>query len=100
MGQRIGCKKPAGSGRSKGTPNKRTTFNSVSSRLEELGYDLVGEILQDLALISNPYDRAKLHLQLLEYCDARRKAIELPGTQLGEAVAVPQVIFTIEGESK
>ena len=100
MGQRIGCKKPEGSGRSKGTPNKRTTFNSVSSRLAELGYDLVGEILQDLALILDPYDRVKLHLQLLEYCDARRKAVELAGSQLSESLTVPQVIFTIEGESK
>lgn len=38
----------------------RPIFNSVSSRLEELGYDLVGKILEDLALISDPYDRVKL----------------------------------------
>jgi hypothetical protein len=61
---------------------------------------LVEAILTDLALVSDLYDRIKLHLQLLEYCDARRKAVELAGSQLSESLTVPQVIFTIEGESK
>lgn len=65
-----------------------------------MGYDLVGAILSDLALVSDPYDRVKLHLQLLEYCDARRKAVEIAGDQLNGSATVPQVIFTTEGESK
>lgn len=63
-------------GRAKGTPNKNTVF-SVSARLTEMGIDLIGNILADIALVQDPRDRTKLNLQLLEYCDAKRKALEV-----------------------
>lgn len=66
-------------GRQKGTPNKRTAF-SVKARLEEMGFDLIGEIMKTIALIDVPRDQAKCYLQLLEYCDAKRKAVEMSGS--------------------
>lgn len=63
-------------GRQKGTPNKRTQF-SVRERLEELGVDLVGEILKCIENVDDDNDKAHLYLRLLEYCDAKRKAMEV-----------------------
>lgn len=65
-------------GRIKGVPNKSTTF-SVKQRLEELGVDLIGDIIKEINRIDIPRDKAKCMLQLLEYCDAKRKAIEVSG---------------------
>ncbi|MBP6218858.1 MAG: hypothetical protein KA436_09745 [Oligoflexales bacterium] len=76
MGQNKGCKKAPNSGRKSGTPNKRSIF-SVSSRLSELDYDIVEKILDDIQAISAPELRVKAHFQLLEYCDAKRKTIEV-----------------------
>lgn len=63
-------------GRKKGTPNKRNVY-SVHERLKALGVDLVREILREVNAIEKPFLRAKCYLQLLEYCDAKRKAVEL-----------------------
>jgi len=65
-------------GRQKGTPNKREAY-SVQKRLEEMGFDLIGEILNEIAEMEDPMDRAQCYLRLLEYCDAKRKAIEISG---------------------
>lgn len=70
--------KPKTGGRQKGTPNKRIAF-SVHERLKEGGIDLIKDILKDIEEMKNPVDRCKCRLQLLEYCDAKRKAIEMTG---------------------
>lgn len=76
-GQRLG-------GRAKGTPNKRSGF-SVSERLKEMGIDLIGEIIREIELIEEPQGKVKCWLQLLEYCDAKRKAIEVMQTDEDKA---------------
>jgi len=78
MGQHKGCAKARGSGRKAGTLNRRSEFFGVADRLRELNYDLVGKLIEDIAMLEAPRDRVKVHLALLEYCDARRKSIELP----------------------
>lgn len=65
-------------GRQKGTPNKRHAY-SVQERLEQLGIDLVGDIIKEIQSMDSPRDKAKCLLQLLEYCDAKRKAVEISG---------------------
>lgn len=65
-------------GRQKGTPNKRHAY-SVQERLEQLGIDLVGNIIREIDSMDSPRDKAKCLLQLLEYCDAKRKAVEISG---------------------
>ena len=76
MGRPKGCSKPIGSGRKAGTPNRRSEFFGVSARLQELGYDLVEKLIQDITLLEHPKDRVKAHLELLEYCDSKRKPVE------------------------
>ncbi len=87
-----GCKKNGG--RQKGTPNKRAEF-SVAERLKEKGYEVVGKILDDIEEITDPRARVKFHLQLLEYCDAKRKAIEITDHSMPE----PVVIVRTSGET-
>ena len=65
-------------GRQKGTPNKRGAY-SVQSRLEDLGFDLIGQILFEIKRMDEPMEKAQCYLRLLEYCDAKRKAIEMSG---------------------
>lgn len=67
---------PKYGGRKKGTPNKNKVF-SVSSRLSEMGIDLIGEILNEIEQLDKPFLKVKCYFQLLEYCDAKRKAIEV-----------------------
>ena len=38
---------------------------------------VISYILKDIAILDRPELRIKAHLQLLEYCDARRKAIDI-----------------------
>ena len=38
---------------------------------------MISYILKDIAILDRPELRIKAHLQLLEYCDARRKAIDI-----------------------
>lgn len=68
---------PKSGGRQPGTPNKRLTY-SVERRLQELGVDLISEIIEDLKEL-DPHSRVKAKLELLEYCDAKRKAVEVSG---------------------
>lgn len=87
-------------GRQKGTPNKRTQY-SVKERLEELGVDLISEILKCIENVEDDNERAHLYLKLLEYCDAKRKAIEVstdiaPKPTVIERPNGDQVIIGIE----
>ena len=64
-------------GRKAGVPNKPTGEFSVRARLKEMGIDLIGEILQHINDIKDPEPKARMKLQLLEYCDSKRKAVEV-----------------------
>lgn len=75
MARPLGSKKIEGSGRRAGTPNKRTA-SGVQMQLEARNYNVVEKILDDLPKLGTPEARIKVHLQLLEYCDARRKSVE------------------------
>lgn len=67
---------PRYGGRKKTVPNFRTAF-SVSQRLAEANFDLIGTILHEIEQIDKPFLKARCYLQLLEYCDSKRKAIEM-----------------------
>lgn len=84
-------KRPKSGGRQKGTPNKRSAY-AVQTRLEEIGFDLVGEILKEIKLMEDPIDKAQCYLRLLEYCDAKRKAIEVTGQSSNEGQAEVVII--------
>ncbi len=75
MGQPRGIEKVAGSGRKKGTPNKRSIF-SVQDWIEKNNIDLLGDLYREIQAIKSPDAKAKAYFQLLEYCDAKRKAID------------------------
>jgi hypothetical protein len=77
MGLPKGAPKPSGSGRKAGTPNKRMAYD-VSRRLEELGVDLMDEILEEMKHL-DPRERVRAYLELLEYCAPKLKALEIDG---------------------
>jgi hypothetical protein len=68
-----------GGGRPKGSTT-RVPYFSVAKRLEERGIDLVQRIMDELAKMDDPEARANVYLKLLEYCDAKRKAVEVSAT--------------------
>ena len=73
-----------GPGRPKGAVNKPVGIFSVRARIQELGIDLIGEIIEHINDITEPEPKARLKLQLLEYCDSRRKAVEVIETKIPE----------------
>lgn len=70
-----GHPKPPGSGRVKGTPNK-ARLKRVAEILAEAGMSPAAEIIDCIALMDEPKDRAKAWGDLLSYCEAKPKAVE------------------------
>lgn len=70
-------KKQKTGGRTKGTPNKRQGF-SVASLLADKNIDPIEEIMKlMLSGELRPNEQLRAWLELLQYCDAKRKAIEV-----------------------
>jgi len=95
-------KKPKTGGRTKGTPNKRQGF-SVASLLTEKNIDPIQKILELLPGLEGK-DQLRAWLELLQYCDAKRKAIEvdLPASdkstdELLDGVARDKIIAMAKG---
>jgi hypothetical protein len=65
----------------------------VAARLQDLDYDIVGKLIGDIEKLDSPRERIKAHLALLEYCDARRKTVELNSSI--ENQIVPAVYFNV-----
>lgn len=63
-------------GRAKGTPNKKTIWN-VPDFLEARGYDLIQEIMDTLTTVDDVEIKLKYQCVLLEYCAAKKKAVEI-----------------------
>lgn len=98
MGFIKGQDKPPGSGRQKGTPNKKTVIK-VSDYLGEAGVNPTEEILKIInetapvlnaegVKIADQYilksaERAKLWLELLSFCHAKPKELTLKSAEDG-----------------
>lgn len=76
-----GTPKPANSGRKKGTPNK-ARLKRVAELLAEAGVNPAGEIMDCIALMDEPKDRAKAWADLLAYCEAKPKAKDAPAEEI------------------
>lgn len=70
-----GMNKVPGSGRKKGTTNKRK-YETVAEHLERFGLHPVAEIVKLIPEIDKK-DRIKAWLELLAYCEAKPKAIDV-----------------------
>lgn len=68
-----GGKKPAGSGRKKGTPNKRTA--EIQERLK--GVDIVGELLEIARTTKKEETKVSVYKELLKYCYPQLKAVDV-----------------------
>lgn len=68
-----GQKKPEGSGRKKGTPNKRTA--EIAERLK--GIDIVGELLKIARTTDKDDLKVTVYKELLKYAYPQLKAVEL-----------------------
>lgn len=67
-----GAKRPAGAGRKKGTPNKRTA--DIIERLK--GEDIVGELLEIAHTTEKEETKVTVYKELLKYVYPQRKAVE------------------------
>jgi hypothetical protein len=52
-------------GRKKGVPNRRTL--ELADQLQALGYDLVSEVLKNLARIDDPHKAAQIQVRLMNF---------------------------------
>lgn len=68
--------RPPGSGRAKGTPNKKTVILE-DLIFNKLNTDLPISLLNDLDEVHNALERAKIKLALMEYLYPKRKALEV-----------------------
>lgn len=68
-----GHRKPVGSGRKKGTPNRKTT--SLEEALLARGLDLPGQIVATIKEL-NPEAKARLLIDLMPFLFPKRKSIE------------------------
>lgn len=68
-----GGKKPEGSGRKKGTPNKRTA--EIQERLK--GVDIVGELLEIARTTEKEETKVAVYKELLKYCYPQLKAVDM-----------------------
>lgn len=68
-----GQAKPEGSGRKKGTPNKRTA--DIVERLK--GVDIVGELLEIARTTEKDDLKVTVYKELMKYVYPQRKAVEL-----------------------
>jgi hypothetical protein len=76
MAFQKGMPKPANSGRKKGSLNKKR-LKKVAEALAEAGLEPASEIVKEIALMDEPKDRAKAWVELLAYCEAKPKAVEI-----------------------
>ena len=68
-----GSKKIEGSGRKKGTPNKRTA--DIMERLK--GVDIVGELLEIARTTEKEETKVTVYKELMKYVYPQRKAVEI-----------------------
>ena len=68
-----GRKKTEGSGRKKGTPNKRTA--DIMERLK--GVDIVGELLEIARTTEKEETKVTVYKELMKYVYPQRKAVEI-----------------------
>lgn len=64
-------------GRQKGTPNKRTL--ALMSVLEDTGYDLLSQVIDDLRALEDPKDRLHFNLKFMEFFYPKRRAVDENG---------------------
>ncbi len=77
MGKFInGQEKPTGSGRRKGTRNKKS--EALEAILDSLGFNLVDELIKRLPKLS-PEKQADIILGLMPFVYPKKKAIDLDG---------------------
>lgn len=86
-----GGKKPAGSGRKKGTPNKRTL--EIQERLK--GVDIIGELLEIARTTEKEETKVSVYKELLKYCYPQLKAIDF---DMGKSNVNIQKIFVTPQE--
>jgi hypothetical protein len=71
-----GHKRIPGSGRKPGTPNKSRMYVDICLKLEELGYDLVGEAVRLLKKRTTPTEyKIRLMLGLMSHAFPKRLAV-------------------------
>lgn len=77
MGWPHGRTKPKTGGRKKGTPNKRS--QTLQDGLEmRLGQPLFDSIMDDILMLEDPAQRARLKIEIMPYVYPRRKALDMP----------------------
>lgn len=86
-----GCKKVEGSGRKKGTPNKRTA--EIQERLK--GVDIVGELLEIARTTEKEETKVSVYKELLKYCYPQLKAVDV---DMGNSSVTVQKIFITKEE--
>lgn len=67
-------KKPKGSGRRKGVPNRNST--AVRDALDSQDFDLIKEILKQINALDYPKDKLVIMMELLKYVYPKRKEVE------------------------
>lgn len=72
VGRRPGG--PKTGGRTKGVPNKNSL--KVLDRLNELGIDLLKELMDEIRGLDRGFDKAHMYMNLMEYCYPKRKSLE------------------------
>lgn len=76
MAFKKGMPKPINSGRKKGSLNKKR-LKKVAELLAESGLEPAAEIIKEIAFMDSAKDRAKAWADLLAYCEAKPKAVEI-----------------------
>lgn len=84
----MGLPKSKSGGKQKGTLNKKTVF-SVASLLVDKNIDPIEEIMKLLPDL-RPHEQLRAWLELLQYCDAKRKSVEV---ELQEAESDNEKLF-------
>jgi hypothetical protein len=89
----TGQVKPEGSGRKKGTPNKKTL--DLAEKLRAEGLDPVLELIKLLPLLE-PQQKANVLLDLMTYLYPKRKAMDLKVDEPAQLSGQPcKVIFQV-----
>lgn len=81
--------KTPGSGRKKGTPNKKTQL--LKPILDEMGYDPVEELLLTLKGMRDLREVAKIQMKLIEMCYAKPSSVSI---NIDSIEDLPQRMFT------
>jgi hypothetical protein len=90
-----GQKKPLGSGRKRGTPNKKTQH--LSEALDSLGLNVPERLIQLLPQLSSER-QVDVLLEILGYLYPRRKALEVSAERVNDVG--PQVIVSLPSNGR